>query len=175
MTLKSFLRDLRILPRWVILCIDLLILAISCLISYLLRFNFSLTDVVANQFLSGIALYVFCGLMAILLTESYKGIIRFTGLQDGVRIIYMIVMCSIFAVASNLFCYSNQIKNIIPYSVLLISLLCSFLLLFNYRLIVKYIFSYYKNFLIKKSRAARTPRTNKSSFPSSDMLKSSQL
>ena len=47
--------------------------------------------------------------------------------------------------------YSNG-TFIIPFSVVLISLLSSFLFLFNYRLLVKYIFTYYRNAIIKKSR-----------------------
>ncbi len=51
----------------------------------------------------------------------------------------------------NLVFYFTGKGNIIPYSIIFISLLSSFLLLFNYRLLVKYIFSYYRNFLVKRA------------------------
>ena len=53
--------------------------------------------------------------------------------------------------ANLIFGLSNK-ANIVPYSVVMITFLSSFLLLFNYRLLVKYIFSYYRNFMIKQSR-----------------------
>ena len=92
-----------------------------------------------------------CGFLASLVTNSYKGIIRYTGIQDGVRIIYMVGLNTLFACVVNLISYYNQVGNFIPYSVILISLLSSFLFLFNYRLLVKYIFTYYKNAILKKS------------------------
>jgi FlaA1/EpsC-like NDP-sugar epimerase len=54
--------------------------------------------------------------------------------------------------ASNLIFFYNDRGNIVPYSIVFISLLSSFLLLFNYRLLVKYIFSYYRNLMINKAR-----------------------
>ncbi|HRI80131.1 MAG TPA: nucleoside-diphosphate sugar epimerase/dehydratase, partial [Cyclobacteriaceae bacterium] len=85
-------------------------------------------------------------------TGSYRGIIRYTGLQDGVRIFYMVVLNLVLVIAMNLlFSYNNQ-GNAVPYSVVLISLLSSFLFLFNYRLLVKYIFSFYKDRMLKRTR-----------------------
>ena len=40
----------------------------------------------------------------------------------------------------------------VPYSVVMISFLGSFLFLFNYRLLVKYIFSFYKEQMLKRTR-----------------------
>jgi FlaA1/EpsC-like NDP-sugar epimerase len=42
--------------------------------------------------------------------------------------------------------------NVIPYSVVLITLLSSFLFLFNYRLLVKHVFSYYRNSMVNRAR-----------------------
>jgi len=150
--LTNTIRNLKILPRWVIIALDLTIVAFSCVIGYLLRFNFSTGDIVKNNMAQGTILYVVCGLVAVLVTNSYKGIIRYTGIQDGARIIYMVVLNTVLVCSVDLAYYYNVHKNIIPYSVVLISSLCSFLFLFNYRLLVKYIFTYYKNAILKKSR-----------------------
>ncbi len=150
--LTSTIRSLKILPRWVIILLDLLIVAFSCFLGYLLRFNFAAYELVDHSFLRGILVYTLCGFVAILVTNSYKGIIRYTGVQDGARIIYMLGFNTLLACLINLFSYNNQYGNIIPYSVIVISFLSSFLFLFNYRLLVKYIFTYYKNAILKKSR-----------------------
>lgn len=147
-----FIRNLRILPWWVIVFIDVSVIAFSSLLGYLLRFNFSTAELRQYQFQNGIIVYSLCGLIAILMTNSHRGIIRYTGIQDGVRIFYMTIVNIALVFATNLaFSLSNK-GNAVPYSVILITLLSSFLLLFNYRLLVKYIFSYYRNFMIKQAR-----------------------
>ena len=150
--LTNTIRRLKILPRWVIVALDLAIVGFSAFIGYLLRFNFAAEDLVRHNFLRGIAIYTACGFLAIMVTNSYKGIIRYTGVQDGARIILMLGLNTVFTCAINLVSYYNLSGNIIPYSVILISFLSSFLFLFNYRLLVKYIFTYYKNAILKKAR-----------------------
>ena len=75
--------SLRILPRWVIILIDLTFIACSAVIGYLLRFNFDLPEIQRNNFVSGVFLTMACGLIAIMMSGSHQGIIRYTGLQVG--------------------------------------------------------------------------------------------
>jgi FlaA1/EpsC-like NDP-sugar epimerase len=145
-------QNLRILPRWVIIIIDLLVIAFSTFIGYSLRFNFNVQDIARGSNMYGILLFVVCGLLSILITGSYKGIVRYTGLEDGVRIFYMVALNSILVCLVNLIIYYNSNFNVIPYSVVLITLLSSFLFLFNYRLMVKQTFSLYRNQMIKNFR-----------------------
>lgn len=148
----EFVQNLKILPRWVIIFIDLFLIGFSCILGYLLRFNFNTTDFAANNYWEGTALYLALALVSILITNSYKGIIRYTGLEDGARIFYMVILNMILVGFANLIYYYNYKENIIPYSVILIAFLSSFLLLFNYRLLVKHIFSYYKDAILKNFR-----------------------
>ena len=149
--LIKWIYKLRILPRWVIVFIDLWFILLSCVIGYLLRFNFSINNIFSFHFWLGVSVYIACGLFSTLVTSSYKGIIRYTGLQDGARIFYMVVLNLILACVANLVYRYNGQGNLIPYSVICISFLASFLFLFNYRLLVKYCFSYYKKRMIKTS------------------------
>jgi FlaA1/EpsC-like NDP-sugar epimerase len=81
----------------------------------------------------------------LLLTKSYAGIVRYTGLEDGIRILYTSVLSFSITAVLNLVYHYNYERNLVPYSVLFISFLASFLFLFYYRLIVKSIFSYLKS------------------------------
>lgn len=147
-----YLRNLRILPRWVIVVIDLGIIASSSLLGFLLRFNFSESDLANIQYGQGSLIYTGCALIAILLSGSYRGIIRYTGIQDGVRIFFMLIINGVLVSVLNWVSYYAAGHYLLPFSVIIISLITSFLFLFNYRLLVKYIFSYYRNAVIKKSR-----------------------
>lgn len=149
--ITGLIRNLKILPRWVIVLIDLSIIAFSAALAYILRFNFSVSDLVKHNFEEGVAFYTLCGGVAILLSGSYRGIIRYTGIQDGGRIFFMLVITIALVSTSNLIYHYNTGFNLIPYSVVLIGFLSSFLFLFNYRLLVKYIFAYYRNALAKRN------------------------
>ena len=145
--------NLKLLPRWVIFLIDMSIIAFSAMLGYLLRFNFNIQDILDSNsdFMTGVSLYLACGVVSIIVTSSYKGIIRYTGVQDGVRIFYMLIVNVVLVTSIKfIFWYRNGL-NLIPYSVILISFLASFLLLFNYRLLVKYMFSFYKRALLKRT------------------------
>jgi len=145
------IRNLRIIPRWVVVIIDVVLTAFSALLGYLLRFNFSLFELNSFHFEVGVLLYTSCGIVSILITDSYKGIIRYTGVQDSARIFTMSLLNVALVCGLNLVFYFTGKGNIIPYSIVFISFLSSFLLLVNYRLLVKYIFSYYRNFMIKRA------------------------
>lgn len=106
----------------------------------------------SNAFGWGILLYTSFGLVSILITSSHRGIIRYTGLQDSVRIIAMASLNMVLVAGFNQAYHYFRGVYFIPYSVIFITLLGTFLFLFNYRLLVKYIFTYYKNALLKKSR-----------------------
>jgi FlaA1/EpsC-like NDP-sugar epimerase len=147
--LIRFIRNLRILPRWVIVLIDLVAIGLSTVLGYLLRFNFSIGDISDSHFVDGVLTQVITALVAIFVTNSYKGIIRYTGIQDGVRIFYMLILNLALILGFNLLYFYNFKVNLIPYSVIFITFLASFLLLFNYRLLVKHFFSYYKRALLK--------------------------
>ena len=78
------------------------------------------------------------------------GIVRYTGLRDGLRIVYMLTLTVILATIGNGVSNVMGYNFLIPFSVLLIAYGVSFLFLFNYRLLVKNIFSVYSKH--KKSK-----------------------
>ncbi|MFM7855245.1 MAG: SDR family NAD(P)-dependent oxidoreductase, partial [Flammeovirgaceae bacterium] len=100
----------------------------------------------------GTLAYTGAAALSIALTSSYKGIIRYTGLQDGVRIILMVFISAFFVSVGNLIFFYNGKGNIVPYPVVIITFLSASLILFNYRLLVKYVFSYYRNAVFEKQR-----------------------
>lgn len=108
----------------------------------MLRFNFIPQEAIDNNFFIGIWVSVLCGMLAIAFTRSYAGIVRYTGIQDGIRIFYTVVLLFIFLVFCNLIYQYNIDANLIPYSVILISFFTSFIFLFFYRLFVKSVFAY---------------------------------
>lgn len=124
--------------------IDMLIIAVSTIFGYLLRFNFNLSDISDFNLGVSVIVCVICGLIATTVTKSYAGIVRYTGMEDGIRILYTAFLSLVLGAGCNLVFYYNEEKNLIPYSVLLIVFLASFVFLFYYRLLVKSFFGFYK-------------------------------
>jgi FlaA1/EpsC-like NDP-sugar epimerase len=150
----SFINRLTILPRWIIIFLDALVLIVAASLGYLLRFNFNVDDI--NEFhpIQGVLILAFFGISSSVITRSYSGIVRYTGIDDAVRIIYTSLLNLGLACFVNLIYYYNFSKNLIPYSVLLIFFFVSFLLLLYYRLLVKSTFAYFKGGLKEKTSIA---------------------
>lgn len=143
--IQKFFSKLTVLPRGVVIFIDQLLIVFSVCLAYLLRFNFEMEEVSRYNLLSGILICLAASMGATLVTKSYAGIVRYTGIQDGLRIVGTEALSIIFVVVFNLIYYYNFDRNIIPYSVVFISFFISSLLLYQYRLLVKNIFTYIKS------------------------------
>ena len=146
----KFIQSLHILPRWIILIIDLSILSFSLALAYLLRFDFILEEFALKSIVRGFPIYIGVNLIAIFLTQSYAGIIRHTGLQDGYRIAHTTTLGIILTLVVNyvyLFLFGT---TMIPLGVIIISYLASLIFLIGYRILVKYVFSFYSEAVRKK-------------------------
>ncbi len=142
---QDIINRLTFLPRWVIILIDLSVIALSLGLAFFMRFNFNVNTIDMFDPSYSIPIALFISLISTLLTKSYAGIVRYTGIQDAVRILYTEFLSLSFLIILNLIYFYNVGKNLIPYSVLFISFFVSSLLLYQYRLIVKSVFSYYKS------------------------------
>lgn len=147
---QRLVNRLTFLPRWVIILIDLSVVALSLGIAFLLRFNFNITEIQSFKPQITIPIGLVFALISTLITKSYAGIVRYTGIQDAIRILYTEILTLAIMILINLLYFYNYGKNLIPYSVIFISFFVSSLILYQYRLIVKSIFAYYKSEVVKK-------------------------
>ena len=85
--IQKFFARLTVLPRGVVILIDQVIIVLSVYLAFLLRFNFELGEVDNFNMFNGILLCLASAMSATLITKSYAGIVRYTGIQDGLRII----------------------------------------------------------------------------------------
>lgn len=119
--------------------IDLITFALAALVAYLLRLNFELESLYDFNFLRGVLIFMMAGLIGSLVTRSFAGIIRYTGLQDTLRVLY----ANLFTLAI-VFSINTLSENSIPYSVAVIAFFVSLVALISYRLLVKELFSFYR-------------------------------
>ena len=133
---------LQITPRWLIFCIDLGLINIAFFLSVLIRFDFTTLPVQAPGLFNPWLLINAFGVFLFLLFRTYAGIIRFSGIQDALRIFFVTFFLNAGLALLNFFVIAYNGSPILGYSIIVIHGLLSFVLLTAYRLLVKYVFVY---------------------------------
>jgi len=141
--MRKLIQSLKIVPRWIILLIDLGIFSLSLLLSYSLRFNFEIDDILRYNLPEALLIYMFTSLLGIFVFASHSGIIRHTGLQDALKVTYASTLSTALVIGLNFIATETLDRNLIPLSVILISYILSVFLLTSYRMAVKLAFGYY--------------------------------
>jgi FlaA1/EpsC-like NDP-sugar epimerase len=128
-------------PRWLIFLIDILIVIFSVLLAYQLRFNFSIPTVELKPLPKVLGYIIIVRAVSFLIARSYAGIIRYTNIADALRIITMIFLGSVILGVTNLVTYFLIYqKFFIPYSIIIIDLLITSMLMVMFRMLVKIVF-----------------------------------
>lgn len=90
-------RAQRYTSKWIVLAIDLILIAITFVLSYLIRFNLTLNFDIEKLFLQ-LPVIMAVALLSFLITGSYKGVIRHTGVRDVYNIFNAICLASIITI-----------------------------------------------------------------------------
>lgn len=133
---------MQIIPRWMIFCIDLGLLNIAFFLAVLIRYDFTTLPIEAPALLNPWVLINAFGVFLFLLFRTYAGIIRFSGVQDALRIFFVTFFLNAGLALLNFFVIAYNGQPILGYSIIVIHGLLSFVLLTAYRLLVKYVFVY---------------------------------
>ncbi len=127
--------------RWIVLIIDIILICISFVLAYAVRFNASLNFNIEDLYYQ-IPFVAIIALISFLSVGSYRGIIRHTGTRDafnvfiGVSLLSMITICIVLI--NNIFKISPSFT--IPKSIVIIHYLISVLVLVISRYVFKAFF-----------------------------------
>lgn len=136
------LTKISIIPRWMIFCIDLSLINIAFFLAVLIRYDFKTLPIEAPALFNPWILINAFGIFLFLLFRTYAGIIRFSGIQDALRIFFVTFFLNAGLALLNFFVIAYNGQPILGYSIIVIHGLLSFVLLTAYRLLVKYVFVY---------------------------------
>jgi len=148
------IKNLSILPRWVIFLLDISISAICFLLAYLIKAEFDFRIFSQSQILTNLLILVGFNISLFSLFRVYAGIIRFTGLQDTFRIFAVVFFANAGYFVLDLLLQQWYGYHIVPVSVLIINTLLSFVALSTYRVLIKYFFAYITTLHVTKKRVA---------------------
>jgi len=125
-------------PRWLVLLGDIVISFVSVNLAYFVIYNFWLSQVHFNLFLTIISVTMTVRISSFLLGRTYAGIIRYTSTKDAGRIFLVLSAGSVFL----LIC--NQIRYIffdnlffVPTSVIFVDFLINIFFMIASRLVIK--------------------------------------
>jgi len=143
--LKSFgnVRDLKYLPRWVILFIDMITVSFCALITYKMLDEMGRNYVHGSYLLVIIPSFLFLNLFFFWLFRTYSGIIRHSSFIDAVKIFIALFLTLIFLVLMNYVSYFLYGQKLFMNAGLFINFIFSFCGLFLYRIVVKQTFEIY--------------------------------
>lgn len=135
------------LPRWSILVIDLVICSFSLTLAFFLRFNFKS---IPPEDLKNLPYdyVILLGIRAVsfFISKTYKGVVRYTGSNDAMRIFKVVIIGSICLFIVNLITYYVLLGYyIIPTAIIVIDALVTLFLMISSRLAVKAIYFESKN------------------------------
>ncbi len=138
--------------KWIVLCIDLLIVGIAFVLSYFIRFNLTLNFDVNKLFVQ-LPFIIGMAFISFLVTGSYKGVVRHTGVRDVYNLFNAICLSSVLSIFMVII---NRQMNFlddftIPLSIIIIHSLIGFVSLTASRFLFK---SLYYN-LINKFKASK--------------------
>lgn len=96
--------------RWLVLIIDIILVCISFILAYTVRFNASLNFNIENLYFQ-IPIIAFIALISFLTVGSYKGIVRHTGTRDAFNVFIGSSLLSLITITVVLV---NSFLNLIP-------------------------------------------------------------
>jgi len=128
-------------PRWAILLFDLLVVLFSVFVSYQLRFNFNVPQYETEAMTTGIYVVGATRLVLFLLFGTFRNIIRYTSTSDALKFSLTIALGSLIFVIVNLVSFFGfGSTNIVPYSIIIIELMTTSVLILGYRILLKVAF-----------------------------------
>jgi len=134
------------LPRWSILIIDVIVCSFSLTLAFFLRFNFaSIPPQDLKNMPIDYAMVLGIRLFSFLFSKTYKGVVRYTGSKDSMRILFVVLAGSGLLFLINFTTRLISGVYYIPQSVIIIDALCTMFIMIASRLAVKAIYFERKN------------------------------
>ena len=135
----------KFLSRWVVLAFDIVVVAVTFHIAYLIRFGFDFVEV--EEHISILQTAMVVGLYAVFffVTKSFSGIIRYSGVEDAAKIIRASMIAGIVVFLLSVIILRLELDNMglhIPKGVIIIHSLIVLMVLLSSRMFVREVFKF---------------------------------
>jgi FlaA1/EpsC-like NDP-sugar epimerase len=149
---KIMLKKINIVPRWIIFLLDIGVACFSFLLAFIVKQNLAITGVSWEAVASTVFLLVITNSLVFTSIKTYAGIVRYTGMQDAIRIAISVFVSSVLLFMFSKLSFSYRDAFILDNVIIILYASFSFLSMLSYRMGVKFLFSYAKNYkMVKKN------------------------
>jgi len=129
----------------VVFLIDVCISFLSLVLSFYLRFNFSIPATEVDFVPTALVIVISIRALSFFIGKTYAGMVRHTGTKDIVRIMTVLFIGSIFLLLLNFLSLTLMDRYIIPISVIIIDFFITTFVLSFSRLLLKNVFMEFNN------------------------------
>ncbi|GGH21161.1 polysaccharide biosynthesis protein [Sphingobacterium alkalisoli] len=144
MKLLKLINHIKIVPRWIIFSLDLMVAAIAFTIAYTLFNNFNFSNLSASAFATQFLYGMLITSISFWVFRLHAGIIRYTSAVDSIRILSTILFTVIILFTLKLIALALHLPNILDSKLIIIYALFLFAALITYRTSIKIFFQYTK-------------------------------
>ncbi len=127
--------------RWIIFILDLLISAVSVIITFTIRFNLQINPDIFSEFVRVIPLILGIRVISFLTFKTYAGTVRYTSIEDTERVFIVVFLGSLaLAVANLAHYYIVNGSYLVPFSVIIMDYLLTSFMMVLFRLLIKSVY-----------------------------------
>lgn len=144
------LQNIGYLPRWIIFVIDVFIVFIASIITYVILYSLTSISFDKLNMTARYGLIIIVNATFFLIYRTYSGIIRHSTFIDAVKLLVSTTTSYFALLILNYSIFKIFNTEIFVTAGLFISYVISFLMLFLFRILIKYIFEKHINFVDKK-------------------------
>ncbi len=149
---KIMLKRISIVPRWIIFLLDIGVACFSFMLAFIVKQNLVLSGVSWESVASSVFLLVITNSLVFTSIKTYAGIVRYTGMQDAIRIAVSVFVSSALLFLFSKLSFSYRDAFILDNVIIILYASFSFLSMLSYRMGVKFLFAYAKNYkMVKKN------------------------
>ena len=132
----------RFLSSWLVLLMDFVVTGIAFVLAYLIRFNFNYADINPYNLQLEALVISLIYTFFFLITKSFSGILRHTGLSDVVAIVKAVSFSFLLILLINVLLTITETYNsyTIPFSIIVLHFLLTLFFIIGSRVIVKMFF-----------------------------------
>lgn len=146
------LRKINILPRWIIFLLDIFICSFSLVLATLIRNNLNLQLIEWKNLQGEMLVLTLINAIVFINFRTFSGIIRYTGIQDALKIFLALAMSTAVFFFISMVSASAGGNLIFSNVTLIIYALISFPSLIAYRVLVKFGFSYLRSYKMDRKK-----------------------
>ena len=143
-------KNFNIVPRWIIFLIDIGVTMFSLFLAIAIKENLTLVGLNWGAVLNTFILALITNTLVFTSIKTYSGIVRYTGIQDAIRISISVIASAAILIIINSFSERYSQQFVLSTVVIIVYAGLCFLILVSYRVLVKYLFAYAKNYKMKK-------------------------